>query len=86
MSRLGLWVQESHSLYDHIPTQEDFINDLQWPLNRSLYPEDHKFEASGRDNGKINVEEEEYKDEEESEKEEEEWASVKKRMMNEFLL
>lgn len=74
MTILELHIQETHFPYDHLHTQEDFNSDLEWPMNRKFYLEDHRGETSGsgRGGGKGKAEEKEYKDEEESEQNEDE--------------
>lgn len=53
ISRLELQIYESHSSYDHLHDQEDFTNDLQWPMDKLFYLENKEDQAneSGGGNG-----------------------------------
>lgn len=56
---LELHIWEPHSPYNHLHAHEDFISDLQLPMNIPFYPEDKRDEESesGGGNGRGKAEE-----------------------------
>lgn len=52
---LEFQIQEPNFIYDHLPAHEDFISDLQWPMDMPFYPKDKGDEVNesggGNDRG-----------------------------------
>lgn len=68
MIRLEKHIQEPYYLYDHLPIQEDFISELQWPMEGHFIQEIWMMMQADVGEKKKNGEEAEEEEEDEEEK------------------